>query len=272
MSAIPEAQETPDAAAGPPALAVEGLSKAFGPVQALQDVSFSLHGGEVLGLLGDNGAGKSTLVKCVSGLHQPDAGDILVDGQQVRLTSPEAARELGIETVHQGLALVEELDVTANLFLNRERVAGWDRLWHFGWLRKRAMEREAREILDQLQIRIGSVRTPVSQLSGGQRQAIAVGRAIGWGRHVVLLDEPTAALGVEQAAHVNDLIGQLRDRGVAVLLISHNMQQVVETCDRAVVLLHGRKTGDVAVGDVTARDLVDLITGAATQQDLEERP
>lgn len=251
----------------PPALRVEGLSKSFGPIRALQEVSFQLHGGEVLGLLGDNGAGKSTLVKCISGLYQPDAGRIFIDGERAELTSPETARELGIETVHQGLGLVETLDVTSNLFLNRERVHGWRPLWRFGWLRKRAMQEETHEILDELDIRIESVRTPVAQLSGGQRQAIAVGRAVGWGRHVVLLDEPTAALGVEQAAHVNDLIRQLRNRRVAVLLISHNMQQVIDTCDRAIVLLHGRMVGDVAIADVTARDLVDLITGAATRRD-----
>lgn len=251
----------------PPALEVRGLSKSFGPVKALESVSFELRSGEVLGLLGDNGAGKSTLVKCVSGLYEPDGGEILVDGEPAELSNPEDARDLGIETVHQDLGLVETLDVASNLFLNRELVRGWQRLWRFGWLQKRAMQRETREILDELEIRIESVRTPVAKLSGGQRQAVAVGRAVGWGRHVVLLDEPTAALGVEQAAHVNELIGQLRDRGIAVLLISHNMQQVVDTCDRAVVLLHGRKVGDVAVADVTARDLVDLITGAAVPGD-----
>lgn len=264
---------TPVAAGQDPqaALRVDELSKAFGPVRALDGVSLALHDGEVLGLLGDNGAGKSTLVKCISGLYQPDAGSILIDGAPVRLSTPDVARSHGIETVHQGLALVETLDVTANLFLNRELVHGPGRLWQLGWLRKRAMERDAQAILDQLQIRIDSVRMPVAQLSGGQRQAIAVGRAIGWGRHVVVLDEPTAALGVEQASHVNRLIGQLSDRGIAVLLISHNMQQVVDTCDRAVVLLHGRKVGDVAIADISARDLVDLITGASTQDEIDQK-
>jgi simple sugar transport system ATP-binding protein len=246
-----------------PALEVRHLSKSFAAVQALIDVSLVLRGGEVLGLLGDNGAGKSTLTRCIAGLHHPDAGEILVDGMAVRISNPRIARGLGIEAVHQNLALVSQLDVAANLFLNREIVSDHPLLRRLRWLNKKKMQAEAEQILEHLQIRIPSARITVDRLSGGQRQAVAIGRAIGWGRHIVLLDEPAAALGVEQSRHVNDLIRRLRDNGVAVLLISHNMQSVIEVCDRAVVLRHGRKVGDVMIRNVSASDLVALITGAA---------
>jgi simple sugar transport system ATP-binding protein len=249
-----------------PSLEVRDLSKSFGPVQALREVSLVLHRGETLALLGDNGAGKSTLIRCVAGIHPPTSGAILVDGKEVSIRSPEDARDLGIETVHQGLALVGKLDVAANLFLNRELRHPNPLLRALGWLDKVRMAEESVAILRRLKVAIPSVRMPIERLSGGQRQAVAIGRAIGWGRHIVILDEPTAALGVEQARHVNELILTLKASHVAVLLISHNMQHVVETCDRAVVLRHGTKVGDVRIGDVTARDIVDLITGAAPAQ------
>jgi simple sugar transport system ATP-binding protein len=245
-----------------PALDVQQVSKSFGAVQALIEVSLELHGGEVLALLGDNGAGKSTLARCIAGLHPPDSGTILVDGRRVEISTPRVARALGIEAVHQNLALVPQLDVAANLFLNRELVSQNPVLRRLRWLDKRRMEEESNRILERLQIRIPSARTAVDRLSGGQRQAVAIGRAIGWGRHIVLLDEPAAALGVEQSRHVNDLIRRLRDSGVAVMLISHNMQSVIEVCDRAVVLRHGRKVGDLAIREASASDLVALITGA----------
>ncbi len=262
------------AAAEVPPLEVRALSKSCGPVRALHDVSFGLARREVLGLLGDNGAGKTTLVKCVSGILRPDSGSILVDGQEVRIESPTTARALGIETVHQALALVNTLDVASNLFLNREIVRPAPLRW-LRWLDKGRMYREADDILQQLQIRV-AVRQPIERLSGGQRQAVAVGRAVGWGRHIVLMDEPAAALGVEQSRHVLELIDRLREQDVAVLFISHNMQQVVDVCDRAVVLRHGGKVADLNVGDVTPRDLVDFITGARSQveevEDAEEEP
>ena len=244
------------------ALEVRDVSKSFGGVQALVDVSFHLTEGEVVGLLGDNGAGKSTLVKCVSGVFRPDSGQILVDGIEVALDSVRTAQTLGIETVHQGLALVECLDVASNLFLNRELVApgfGW-----LGWLDKRRMYREAEQILAGLGIRIPSSRVETVALSGGQRQAIAIGRAVAWGRHIVLLDEPAAALGVEQSRHVLELIDNLRHGGMAVLLISHNMQHVTQICDRAVVLRHGHKVADVAIADVSESDLVHHIAGGGS--------
>lgn len=246
------------------ALRVENISKSFGAVQALRGVSLALEPGETLALVGDNGAGKSTLVKCISGVLRPDTGRILVNGEPVEISNPLHARRLGIETVYQDLALVETMDVASNLFLNREVRHRLPGLRHLGLLDHRGMRQQSKEILDRLHINIPSVRKPVTKLSGGQRQAIAIGRAVGWGRSIVLLDEPAAALGVEQAQHVLDLVKRLGNEGVAVLLISHNMQHVVEACQRAVVLRHGRKVGDVKMADVTARDLVDLITGAAS--------
>jgi simple sugar transport system ATP-binding protein len=251
-----------DTASTAPALEVQALNKSFGAVKAVRQVDFRLMRGEVLGLLGDNGAGKSTLVKCLSGVYTPDGGSIAIDGRPVHIDTPKVARQLGIETVHQGLALVRQLDIAANLFLNREIRSEHPILRRLGWLDKKRMYAESERILSRLQIRVPSVRQSVERLSGGQRQAVAIGRALGWGRHIVIMDEPAAALGVEQARQVNELILRLRGEGVAVLLVSHNMQHVIETCDRAVVLRHGSKVGDVAIKDVTARDLVDLITGA----------
>lgn len=245
----------------PTVLEVRELSKSFGGLRALRDVSFSLRRGEVLGLLGDNGAGKSTLVKCIAGTHQPERGQILVDGREVRIANPDEARSLGIETVFQELALVGSLDVVANLFLGREaRTGGPGRL--VGWLDRKRMSRETADTLARLEIRIPSLRAPVASLSGGQRQAVAVGRAVAWGRHIVLLDEPAAALGVEQAAHVLELVDRLRENGVAVVLVTHNMQHVLEVCDRVVVLRHGAVVADTGVAGLNGQDLVGLITGA----------
>jgi simple sugar transport system ATP-binding protein len=258
---------TPSAAgAGAPVLEVRSISKSFGGVRALVDVSLRLDAGEVLALIGDNGAGKSTLVKCLSGVLTPDSGEILIHGELAGIDSPRAARALGIETIYQDLALVETLDVASNLFLNREEIVRRPLFRSIGWLDKRRMYRESREILERLQIRVPSVREDVTKLSGGQRQAIAIGRAVGWESRIVLMDEPAAALGVEQSRHVMDLIRTLSSQGVAVLLISHNMQHVLDASDRAIVLLHGRKRADIATADVTARDLVDLITGAADER------
>jgi simple sugar transport system ATP-binding protein len=246
-----------------PALSVRSISKSFGSVKALRNVSFELYHGEVMGLLGDNGAGKSTLAKCIAGILRPDHGAIAVNGAEVQIASPHHAREIGIETVHQGLALVQKLDVATNLFLNREILHSNRLLRLMGWLDKKEMRRQSADILARIGARVPFVTQPVQRLSGGQRQAVAIGRAVGWGRNIVLMDEPAAALGVEQSRQVNELIKRLRDQGVAVLLISHNMQHVIETCDRAVVLRHGSKVGDLRIEHATARDLVDLITGAS---------
>lgn len=246
-----------------PVLEVRDLTKSFDAVRAVRGISFELYPGEVLGLLGDNGAGKSTVVSMISGSLIPDDGAIRVDGREVAIDSPQAARELGIETVFQDLALVDSLDVTTNMFLHRELIKPGMGRW-LRWMDRKRMHGDTQEILERLHIRINSVRQPMSQLSGGQRQSVAVGRAVAWGRHIVLLDEPAAALGVEQTALVLDLIRRLRTEGVGVLLISHNMHDVIDVCDRAVVLRHGLKVAQLDdLTDVTTRDLVDIITGVA---------
>ena len=239
------------------ALEVRNIEKSFGAVRALQGVSLGVRAGEVMGLIGDNGAGKSTLINCLAGIIRPDAGQILLDGEEVIISAPHEARQHGIETVHQDLALIDTLDVSGNLFLNREILSGPRAL---RWMNKRRMHREAKEILEGLRINIPSVRNPVEKLSGGQRQAVAVGRSVAWGRRIVLMDEPAAALGVEQARLVLELIATLRDQGLAVVLISHNIQQVLDVCSRAVVLRHGAAVADLELEGVTGRDLVQLIT------------
>lgn len=249
--------------AGRPVLEVRGLTKSFDAVRAARDVSFEVFPGEVLGFLGDNGAGKSTVVSCIAGSLQPDDGTILIDGEVVTIDSPQAARDLGVETVFQDLALVDTLDVTTNMFLNREIIRAGAARW-VRWMDRRRMHRETREILDRLHIRINSVRQLMNQLSGGQRQSVAVGRAVAWGHHIVLLDEPAAALGVEQTALVLELIRRLRAEGVGVVLISHNMHDVLEVCDRAIILRHGLKVAQLDdLNGVGTRDLVDLITGVS---------
>lgn len=251
---------TPDPTA---VLSVRSLTKSFGAVRALRGVSFDLHRGEILGLVGDNGAGKSTLVKCLCGNITPDAGTISLDGQQVQLESPAHALDLGIETVYQDLSLIPMADVATNMFLNREITRDWPLLGWLGLLDKRRMYDEAEAILERLSIRVPSVRMPVSTLSGGQRQAVAVGRAVAWGRHIVLMDEPAAALGVEQSRLVLDLIRRLSVDGISVIVVSHNMQEVVDVCDRVLVLRHGAKVADVEIAAVTSRDLVEYITGTS---------
>lgn len=244
-------------------LRIEDLTKSYGAVKALRGVSFGVRRGEVLALIGDNGAGKTTVVKCLSGIVVPDSGRILVGDEPVEFSSPADAQAAGIETVHQDLALIDSLDVTGNLFLHREIPRSWWPARALGWMDKSRMNREAKEILESLHISIPSVRTPIEKLSGGQRQAIAVGRAVAWGRGIVLMDEPSAALGVEQTELVLRLIEKLRDLDIVVVLISHNMQNVIEVCSRAVVLRHGVVAADVDLDGVEATDLVNLITGAS---------
>lgn len=248
---------------GQQALEITNLSKSFGAVQALKSVSFSVQKGEVVALLGDNGAGKSTLVRCIAGIHSPDGGEIKVNAKVVNISSPQQARDAGIETVFQDLAMVGEFDISENLFLNREILSKNPLLRALGWLDKTAMQKQARKSLNRLNSRMPDFLNKVQNLSGGQRQAVAIARAVNWGADVVIMDEPTAALGVEQSAQVNALIKLISSQGVAVLLISHNMQHVLETCDRAVVLYQGHSVADVALTDVSKEHLVALITGAA---------
>lgn len=245
------------------ALEVRDIHKSFGAVRAARGISFEVRRGEVLGLLGDNGAGKSTIVGCIAGSQQPDSGSIRVDGEEVVIHNPQVAHELGIQTVFQDLALVDALDISTNMFLNREILK--PRPWRWlRWVDRGRMHQETQQILERLHININSVRQPMSELSGGQRQAVAVGRAATWGKQIILLDEPAAALGVEQTALVLDLIRRLRKEGMAVLLISHNMHDVLEVCDRVVVLRHGTKVAQLDdLEGVTTRGLVDLITGVS---------
>ena len=246
------------------ALAASRLSKTFGALQALTDVSIELRYGRVTALLGDNGAGKSTFVKCIAGIYQPDSGTISIDGRTRRIASPDAARALGIETVHQSLAMIATLDVVENLFLNREYTRGGRPGAWLGLLDRKRMRTECERTLSRLDIRIPSLRRAAEALSGGQRQAVAIGRAVAWGQRIVLLDEPAAALGVEQTERVLDLIRSLRESGVAVLLITHDLERVSEVCDDVVVLRQGRKTAEAPMEQVTKDDLVAFITGASS--------
>jgi D-xylose transport system ATP-binding protein len=237
-----------------PVLSLRGITKSFGAVQALTDIDLDVGAGEVVALLGDNGAGKSTLAKILSGVHPPDGGTILFQGREVAIANPTESRALGIATVYQDLALCDNLDVVANLFLGREEK-------NFT-LREEVMERRAWELLRQLSAKLPSVRVPVVSLSGGQRQTVAIARSLVGRPSVVILDEPTAALGVAQTAEVLNLIERLRETNHGVLLITHNMADVQEVADRAVVLRLGRNNGDFDVRTTPYQDIVAAITGA----------
>jgi D-xylose transport system ATP-binding protein len=247
-----------------PVLAVHHAQKRFGAVHALNDVGLEAYRGEVLALLGDNGAGKSTLVKCISGVLALDEGQILIDGEAVSIPSPGAARRVGIETVYQDLALFDNLTPAQNFYCGRElAVPSWlPRGLRF--LNARAMERETAAVLERLKVQLPKIDAPVALMSGGQRQAIAVARATVFARKIVILDEPTAALGVRESRKVLDLIIQLRSEGNAVILITHNMEHVVELADRAVVLRQGRKVGELRPSWANQRELVSMIVGAET--------
>jgi D-xylose transport system ATP-binding protein len=238
-----------------PILEFRGLSKRFGPVEALSDIDMSIRAGEVVALVGDNGAGKSTLVKAISGSQPADAGYFLSGGHEVTLASPHDAARLGVCTIYQDLALCGNLDVVANLFLGNEMSLG-------GWLDEIEMEAKASEVLQSLSVTtIKSLRIPVSELSGGQRQAIAIARVMLGAPKLILLDEPTAALGVAQTRQVLDLIIRLRARGMGVILISHNLTDVFSVCDRIEVLRLGRKAGSFRTDCCTHADIVAAIMG-----------
>lgn len=237
-----------------PVLSLRGVSKNFGAVSALTDIELDVHAGEVVALVGDNGAGKSTLVKILAGAHQPTSGTITFEGKQVTLPDPSSALKLGIATVFQDLALCENLDVVANIFLGRELSPMR--------LDEVSMEIRAWTLLNELSARIPSVREPVAALSGGQRQTVAIARSLLLEPKVILLDEPTAALGVAQTAEVLNLIERVRDRGLGVVMISHNMEDVRAVADRVVVLRLGRNNG-IFTPDASNQELVSAITGAS---------
>lgn len=253
--------------AGTPRLQLRGVSKTYGAVRALSDVSFDVHAGEVVGLVGDNGAGKSTLIKAIAGVGPADEGEFILEGEPVNITSPQIANKLGIETVYQDLALCDNLDIVSNLFLGHEERSTWIP-WLVRPLSEIDMERRTIEVLRTLDVKVPSVRTPVSSLSGGQRQSIAVAKTILRQARVVMLDEPTAALGVAQTRQVLNLIRRLRDQGLAVIVISHNLADVFDVVDTVVVLRLGRKVGTFDVKSTTPERVIASITGAEFKADV----
>ena len=241
-----------------PILELRGVNKSFGPVHVLHDVDFSVYPGQVTALVGDNGAGKSTLIKCITGIYTADSGQFSFEGRHVRISGPRDATALGIEVVYQDLALCDNLDIVQNMFLGRERKNG-------GLLDEATMERLARETLASLSVRtVKSVRQKVASLSGGQRQTVAIAKAVLWNSKVVILDEPTAALGVSQTRQVLDLVRNLGDKGLGVVIISHNLSNVFEVADRICTLYLGRVAAEVRKADVTHTQVVELITSGRT--------
>jgi simple sugar transport system ATP-binding protein len=244
-----------------PILEARGIVKDFGRVRALRGADFTVYPAEVVALVGDNGAGKSTLVKCLAGVEHPDAGEIVFEGSPVVLNTPTQARELGIETVYQDLALAADLDPAANLFLGREATRG-GLLGKLGFLDKAEMHRRADDAFESLGVGLQDSGAPVANMSGGQRQGVAVSRAVTWASKVVFMDEPTAALGVVQTRHVLDLIRRVRERGLSVVLISHNLPEVFEVADRIEVLRLGERVAQYKREDVGMEDIVGAMTGA----------
>ncbi len=239
---------------------LRGISKHFGPVRALSDVDLDIPAGQVTALAGDNGAGKSVLIKCISGIHAPDSGQMWWNGAPVQVRTPRDSAALGIETVYQDLALCDNLDIVQNMFLGRERV-------RVGSLDEESMEKAARETLTSLAVTtVRSIRQPVASLSGGQRQSVAIAKAVLWNSKLVIMDEPTAALGVAQTAMVLELVRRLADRGLAVLLVSHNMNDVFEVADRIAVLHLGKMAAVRPVAELDRQIVVDLMTtGVSTR-------
>jgi simple sugar transport system ATP-binding protein len=249
-----------------PLLEARGLVKTFGRVHALRGANLTVHPGEVVALVGDNGAGKTVLVKCLSGVFQPDAGEILMQGRPIRLESPLAALHLGIETVYQDLALADDLDASANLFLGREKLKPGPLGW-LGVLDRRGMREDATAAFQELGAQLQDVGIPIASLSGGQRQSVAVARSVIWASKMVLLDEPTAALGVVQRQNVLNVIRRVRDRGMSVVYISHNMPEVLEVADRIEVLRLGVRVARFQARETTLEQLVAAMTGVLTQED-----
>ena len=237
-----------------PLLSLKGINKSFGPVHVLKDVNFDVYPGQVTALVGDNGAGKSTLIKCVAGIYTPESGEFIFEGRKVTIDGPRAATALGIEIVYQDLALCDNLDIVHNMFLGREEKKGVT-------LNETSMESLARKTLDGLNVRtVKSIRQTVSSLSGGQRQTVAIARAVLWNSKVVVLDEPTAALGVAQTEQVLNLVRRLADNGLAVVLISHNLNDIFQVADNIAALYLGNMAAQVKKSEVTTNQVIELIT------------
>jgi simple sugar transport system ATP-binding protein len=246
-----------------PVLEARQIRKSFGRVQALRGANFTVFPQEVVALVGDNGAGKSTLVKSLVGVHPPDSGEILFEGREVHIHTPQEARDLGIETVYQDLALAEEIDPAANMYLGREIVRSGP-LGKLGFLDKAEMRRRSDVEFRNLGVRIADTAAPVANMSGGQRQGIAISRAVTWASKVIFMDEPTAALGVVQTRNVLEQIRRVRDQGLSVVLISHNMPEVFEVADRIEVLRLGERVARLRPKEVSMEDVVSAMTGALT--------
>ena len=237
-----------------PLLSLRGINKSFGPVHVLKDVHLDIYPGQVTALVGDNGAGKSTLIKCIAGIYTPESGEVIFEGNKVTIDGPRAATALGIEIVYQDLALCDNLDIVQNMFLGREEKKGIT-------LNETSMESLARKTLDSLNVRtVKSIRQTVSSLSGGQRQTVAIARAVLWNSKVVVLDEPTAALGVAQTEQVLNLVRRLADKGLAVVLISHNLNDIFQVADNIAALYLGNMAAQVKKTDVTTNQVIELIT------------
>jgi D-xylose transport system ATP-binding protein len=254
----PEGHPPTDSESRQPLLELRGISKRFGAVQALSDVNFEVYPEEVVALVGDNGAGKSTLIKTMAGIYIPDSGEIWFEGKHVPVHGPRDSAALGIATVYQDLALSDNLDVVANLYLGREEVSS-----PLPLISEEKMEFRAREVLKSLDVKIPNPRNPVAALSGGQRQSVAVARSVMWKAKVVLLDEPTAALGVQQTKQVLELVLRLKHQGIGVIVISHNLANVFEVADRIIVMRLGKRVGTFVRSESSEEAVVGAITGAA---------
>jgi ABC-type sugar transport system ATPase subunit len=255
--------DPPAAKPGAPLLQLRGINKSFGAVRAVSDVNLEVPAGQVSALVGDNGAGKSVLIKCIAGIHAPDGGEILWEGHAAHIRTPRDSAALGIETVHQDLALCDNLDIVQNMFLGRERVR------HFT-LAEENMETAAAETLDSLAVTtVRSIRQPVASLSGGQRQSVAIAKAVLWNSKLVIMDEPTAALGVAQTAMVLALVRRLADRGLAVMLVSHNMNDVFEVADKIAVLRLGQIVGERPAAEIDQQIVVDLMTTGTSSREVK---
>jgi D-xylose transport system ATP-binding protein len=248
-----------------PLVEMKNISLRFGGNQALNDVSINLFPGEVVGLLGHNGAGKSTLIKVLSGAYKSDSGQIFVDGQEVKINNPQDSQRQGIETIYQSLALADNLDAVANVFLGREKINGV-------MLDEDTMEIEARKVLDRLRVKIPSLRVPVANMSGGQRQTVAIARAVYFKAKVLIMDEPTAALGPEETQKVGELIKALKAEGVGIFLISHDLHDVSDLSDRLTVMKNGRVVGTVNTKDVSEDDVLGMIIAGTTPKHLANKP